>query len=113
MNETRLILRPVKEMQSMIYHQAKVEKMCFLILDNFLSTNFREGGKLINSNWPTANGTVISSGSYDLSVELRDDDMGREGGGDEDQEAELEEGHEGREGGPGDSHGWDNDESSL
>ena len=29
MNETRLILRPVKEMQSMIYHQAKVEKMCF------------------------------------------------------------------------------------
>ena len=39
--------------------------------------------------------------------------MGREGGGDEDQEAELEEGHEGREGGPGDSHDWDNDESSL
>ena len=78
-----------------------------------MSTNFREGGELINSNWPTANGTDISSGSYDLSVELRHDDMGREGGGDEDQEAELEEGHEGREGGPGDSHDWDNDESSL
>ena len=51
----------------------------------------------------TLNQTICHS-TYDLGVELGDDDMGGEGGGDQEQEGELEEGEQGREGGPGERH---------